>query len=182
MLSRRKFAQVLAVGMLTLSTLTLTGCNALKDFINWIPVGLSSLAALVKLLDGTISAGTQAIIVLIQAGFSALLTALQNLQSGKGLLADVTADVSEIESNFASFFASLNVPSTLLNLIEGLGDILLSTISGFLNSLGSSTTASATFKLGAKTVSYVPKKRSIKQYRSDWNAAAVAGGHPEAQI
>jgi hypothetical protein len=182
MLTRRAFAvsSSKAIFAVILGASMLTGCSAVTDLENWIPVALSAVSAIVKLLGPIVPAPVAATIMLISAGFSALLTALQNYKAGTGILADVTNAIAAVESAFSSFFASLNVPAALLNTIEGLAAIILSTLQAFANELGSSTTASATLSGGK--VAYTPEKRSVSKFRKDWNAEAVKDGVPEARI
>jgi hypothetical protein len=182
-LTRRKFIGYVGMAAAVGTSLFTAGCNAITDLKNWIPVALTSVAAIVKLLGPLVPAPVQATIVLIEDGFSALLTAIQNYQAGTSVLSDVTNAISAVETAFASFFQSLSVPSTLLNLIEGLAGIILSTISAFAAQI---SPASAITKpqamLGGRQVTYTPVKRSIGKYRSDWDAMCVQAGHPEARI
>ena len=189
-LTRRKFAEVISIGLMARLAFTtfalgtsamLGGCNAVTDLENWIPVALTSVAAIVKLLGPLVPAPVSAIIVLIQAGFSALLTALQNYKAGTGVLSDITNAITAVESAFSSFFQALSVPQGLLNIIEGLAGILLSTISAFANEINPSSTKVSASLMGSQ-IAYTPKKRSVSAFKKDWNAECVAGGHPEARI
>ena len=185
-MNRRQFVGHLsksaAVLALASTTIPLTGCNAVTDLENWIPVALTSVSAIVKLLGNVIPAPVATTIALIQAGFSALLTAIKNYQAGSGVLADITNAITAVESAFASFFTTLNVPTGLLNTIEGLAQIILSTIQAFANQINPASITRAALTVGGQQVPVSPVKRSVKKYRSDWNAACVQYGHPEAEI
>lgn len=179
--TRRKFISMVLFAFAVVSSgLGFIGCSAVTDLENWIPVALTSLSAIVKLLGPIVPPEVSAIIAIITAGFSALLTALKNYQSGNGVLTDVTNAVAAIESAFQNFFASLGVPSALLNTIEGLASILLSTLQAFANEISPNPTLSAS--VGGRNVSYTPQKRSVSRYKRDWNTECVSMGHPEAQI
>lgn len=180
MITRKRFIGLLAAGA-GAAMVPLGGCSAVTDLENWIPVALSAVAAIVKLLGPMVPAPVAATIVLIQAGFSALLTALQNYKAGSGVLANVSNAIAAVESAFASFFASLNVPADLLATIEGLGAILLSTIQAFANEINPASTAVSATLMGAK-VAYTPQKRSVSKFRSDWNTEAVKDGYPAGRI
>ena len=133
-MNRRTFSRNLylaALGLCVAPALLLTGCSAVTDLENFIPVALTSVSAIVKLLGPVVPPQVAAVIVVIQAGFSALLATLKSYQSGGSPLADVSNAIAAAEASFASFFASLNVSSTLLNTIEGLAGIIISTIQGF---------------------------------------------------
>lgn len=190
MITRRKFAEVLSLGLmarLAFTTLALGtsamlgGCSAVTDLENWIPVALTAVSAIVKLLGPVIPAPVAVAIVLIQAGFSALLTAIQNYKAGTGLLADIANAITAVENAFASFFASLNVPSGLLSTIEGLAAILISTIQAFANEINPASVVTS-MSVGGARLAVSPKKRNLRQFKSDWNAECVADKHPEARI
>lgn len=184
MQTRRQFAGTLskaALGLFAFSaTFALTGCNAVTDLENWIPVGLTAVSQIVKLLGPIIPAPVTAAVALIQAGFAAVLTAIQNYKAGSGVLADIINGVSAVESAFSSFFASLNVPSALLDTIEGLAAIILSTIQAFAASITPGPAPVAA--VNGKAVAVTPKKRSVKQFKSDWNSECKLAGHPEAEL
>jgi hypothetical protein len=185
MLNRRQFATSSIRGLLAFAAISasgLTGCNAITDLENWIPVALTAVSAIVKLLGPIVPAPVAAAIVLIQAGFSAILTAIQNYKAGSGILSDIQNAITAVEAAFASFFQSLSVPSGLLNTIEGLAGIILSTIAAFANQIGPSPAPLPTARVSGNTVSYAPQKRSVSQFKSDWDKMCVQSGHPEARI
>lgn len=181
---RRRFFQKFGALVATVALAPyLVGCSALTDLKAWIPIALAAVAAIVKLLGPVVPLPVSAIITLIQAGFAALLAAIESYQSGKGVLADITNAIAAIEAHFQSFFAALNVPLALLNLIEGLTSIILSTIQAFANELSpGTTTTGTTARVGGHTIAITPKKRNVAQFRSAFNAECVSGGHPEAQL
>jgi hypothetical protein len=183
-MNRRSFAGAIAKAVLfsvaVSSGIVIGGCNAVTDLENWIPVALTAVSQIVKLLGPIVPAPVAATIAVIQAGFAALLTAIQNYKAGSGVLADISAAITAVESAFASFFSSLNVPSTLLNVIEGLAAIILSTIQAFANEI--SPTPAPMAAVNGKAVPVTPKKRSVSQFKSDWNAECKSAGHPEAEI
>jgi hypothetical protein len=187
-MNRRSFAKSLSTGFFLLlafgSTVFLGGCNAVSDLENWIPVGLTALAAIVKLLGPLVPPQVAAAIAIVQAAFSAVLTAIKNYKAGTGVLSDIANAIAAVESAFQSFFASLNVPQSLLDIIEGLGEIIISTIQGFANEIGPAPVATAVAVSigGNKTFSVKPAKRSLKQFKHDWNAQCVKFGHPESQL
>lgn len=183
-MNRRQFVGALSSGAATIAlggvSLGLSGCNPVTDLENWIPVALTAVSQIVKLLGPVVPAPVAAAILLIQAGFSALLTTLQNYKKGTGVLSDIANAISAVESAFQSFFASLNVPSTLVNTIEGLVAIIVSTIQAFANEINPSPTPVTA--VNGKAIPVSPKRRSAKQFTSDWNAQCISSGHPEAEI
>jgi hypothetical protein len=182
-MNRRQFAGNLAKGMLAFlafSSSALTGCNAVSDLEAWIPVALTAVSQIVKLLGPLVPAPVSAAIAIIQAAFAALLTAIQNYKKGSGILADIAAGIAAVESAFNSFFATLNVPSALIDTIEGLAAIIISTIQAFAGEIGPAP--APTFAVNGKAVPVTPKKRSVNQFKTDWNTECVLRGTPQAEI
>jgi hypothetical protein len=182
-LSRRGFAIfALKATMIPIfaTTLLMTGCNAVSDLETWIPVALTAVSQIVKLLGPVIPAPVGAAIALIQAAFAALLTTIQNYKKGTSVLSDIANGIVAVESAFSSFFASLSVNSTLLATIEGLAAIIISTIQAFAGEIGPAPPA--TFAINGKAVPVTPIKRSVKQFTADWNAECVKQSVPQAEI
>lgn len=184
MISRRNFALGSAKALMAfvaVASIPLGGCSAVTDLENWIPVALTAVSAIVKLLGPVIPAPVAATIVLIQMGFSALLTAIQNYKSGSGVLADIANAIAAVETAFQNFFASLSIPSTLLSTIEGLASIIISTIQAFANEINpASTTTSMT--VGGRQLAVSPVKRSLRKFKEDWNTECLKDGAPSARI
>lgn len=183
--TRRDFGKSIGIGALAIAALgssfMLGGCNAVADLENWIPVALTAVNNIVKLLGPAVPAPVTAAIALINAGFAAVLTAIQNYKSGSGVLADISNAIAAVESAFQSFFSSIGVPSGLLATIEGLAAIVISTIQAFANEI-SPTPASAKMTVGGNVYTVAPVKRSRKQFVKDFDAECVKYGHPEASI
>jgi hypothetical protein len=183
-MNRRKFATSIMkwamVALFVPVTFMTQGCNAVTDLENWIPVALTAVSQIVKLLGPVVPAPVAAAIAVIQSAFAALLTVLQNYKKGASVLADIQNAIAAVEAAFQSFFATLGVPSGLLATIEGLAQIILSTIAAFANSIGGAPPAMVA--INGKAVPVSPKRRDVKQFKSAWNAQCVASGHPEASI
>jgi hypothetical protein len=182
-LSRRGFATSVTKWMMILlfaPTIVMTGCNAVSDLENWIPVALTAVSQIVKLLGPAIPAPVSAAIAIIQAAFAALLSAIQNYKKGSGVLADIANGIAAVEAAFNSFFATLNVPSALIDTIEGLAAIIISTIQAFAGEIGPGP--APTLAINGKAIPVTPKKRSINQFKSDWNTECVLRGQPQAEI
>lgn len=183
-LGRRKFAtSIMKWAMVALfipTSFMLGGCNAVTDLENWIPVALTAVSQIVKLLGPVVPAPVAAAIALIQAAFAALLTVLQNYKSGGSVLADISNAIAAVESAFQSFFSTLGVPSGLLSTIEGLAAIILSTIQAFASEIA--PTPPAMMAINGHAVPVTPKKRNSKQFKSDWDSFCVAQGVPQAKL
>jgi rhamnogalacturonyl hydrolase YesR len=170
-LTRRQFGKTfsfLAITAATLGSMLTTGCNAIDDLKAWIPIALSALSGILKIL-GT----TSPTFALIQAAFAAVLAAIQNYQSGTGVLSDIVNAIADVESSFQNFFLSLKVSPTLLETIEALATVIMSTIQAFANQISPSTTTGGSFTVAGHRVTYTAQKRSIKQFEQDWNVICV---------
>jgi hypothetical protein len=183
MITRRRLTQGSWLLLLTplLGSMALTGCSAVTDLENWIPVALTAVSAIVKLLGPVVPAPVAVAITLIQAGFSALLTAIQNYKAGTGVLSDIANAIAAVESAFQGFFASLSIPSGLLATIEGLASIIISTIQAFGNEI-TPTSVTASLTVGGAHLAVTPVKRDLRKFKADWNAECLKDGAPSARI
>jgi hypothetical protein len=163
------------------SSMLVTGCSAVTDLENWVPIALAAVAMITKLLGPIIPAPVAVIVAAINIGFSDLLTAIQNYKAGTGVLSDISNAITDIEASFANFFAALNVPSALLATIEGLAQLIMSTIQWFANKISPSSTTTSAVIMGTK-ITYAPVKRSTATFKNDWNSECVAMKHPEARL
>jgi hypothetical protein len=183
-MNRRNFATSIMkwamVALFVPVTFMAQGCSAVTDLENWIPVALTAVSQIVKLLGPVVPAPVSAAIAVIQAAFAALLTTLQNYKKGTSVLSDISNAIAAVEAAFQSFFSTLGVPSGLLSTIEGLAAIILSTIQAFASEIA--PTPPAMMAINGHAVPVTPKKRSVKTFRADWNAQCVSSGHPEAEL
>jgi|SRR5271170_1781049 len=167
--------------------LTGTGCNLWTDIKNWIPVGEAAVNSILSVLTANgviIAAPIQAIVSLIEAGFSALSSAIQEYQSTTpppvGALAKIETAFGDIVNNFSTFVKSLGVSGGLLGIIVGLAQIVFSTIAAFMNmlpaasSLKRTVTLSNTLQIGGTTVAVNPKMRTRRAFKKDYNAVLAS--------
>jgi hypothetical protein len=79
---------------------------------------------------------------------------------------------------------------TVISTVAGLAEIIFSTIAAFVAQLPASTSAtklktlvaSDSFRIGVNQFTYVPKHRTRRAFKKDWNKVAAAGGHPEVEL
>jgi hypothetical protein len=195
-ITRRDFGKYASAGLLALGTLDLSSCSAsdvFTDIENWIPVGLSAFQGIVSILQGAGLVAPQAV-PLIAAVITGLDDVLADVKAYEAIvpppanaLAKIQAALSLVVQNIQAMLAQLNVNGgTVLNVVEGLAEIILSTIAGFLNELPStgkaSTTLSNTFRVGRDVVSYTPQVRTRGRFKKDYNRVAVANGYPGIQL
>jgi hypothetical protein len=179
-------AMVLATGA---SAIVMVGCNVFADIKTWQPVGLAAFNSIITLLEtvGIINPGANLLITDVRTAFADLLVDITNYQSitppPVGALAKIQDTLSLIVGNVETLLAQLAVGmGTVVTLITGLANIFLSTIAAFQGQLPAPPLAARQFQIAKQTVTYTAKKRSVGQFRHDWNSAAVAGGHPELQL
>jgi hypothetical protein len=186
-MNRRTFTARIASFVLFLaaggSSLLISGCNVFADILNWVPVGEAALNSILAVLTGNgivISPAVQSIVALIEAGFTALTAAVKEYQSTTpppvGALAKVETAFKDIVDNFSTFLAALNVSGSLLGIITGLAQVVLSTIAAFVNRLPATVavkgvrTSIGSVKIGGSVVVVTPKVRNASAFKHDFDA------------
>lgn len=186
-MNRRQFTGRLLTALIFITTASsaifMTGCSVFNDILNWAPVGQAAINSILTVLTGNgilISPGLQAIIGLINAGFTALIAAIKEYQSTTpppvGTLSKIETAFNDIVDNFKTFLASLNVSSGLLGIITGLAQIVLSTIAAFMHQLPASPAVknvadkTSSAKVAASAITVTAKKRSASAFKNDFNA------------
>lgn len=197
-IERRQFIQRAAIGTLGIRlayatalsglSLALTGCSVFTDILNWVPVGEASLNAILAVLTGNgvlISPAMQAMVGLIEAGFTALTAAIKEYQSTTpapvGALAKIETAFKDVVDNFKTFLSSLSVNAGLLGIVVGLAQIIFSTIAAFLNrlpaasSIRRSVTIYSSEKVAGTVVAVTPKDRTRRAFKKDFNHVLDSG-------
>jgi hypothetical protein len=189
-LTRRQFATrgaslLGALGILPL--LTSTGCwlsSVYADIIKYVPIGLSAFSSIVSILSGAgvigvpIGAAIAGIVALVNKGFADLQTAVNSYQSAPAasksiLLGAISTALSTVEAYIQQFWSNLTIPDAqLASLVEGLLGVITSTLLGFASQLPApAPSAALTMRASLrKTINVAPKKRSLRQFRDDFNA------------
>ena len=187
MLNRRDFTRRISAGLLLLAasgmSLFIAGCNVFADILSWVPVGEAALNSILAVLTGNgviISPAIQSIVALIEAGFTALTAAVKEYQSTTppptGALSKVETAFKDIVDNFSTFLSSLSVSGSLLGIITGLAQIVLSTIAAFVNRLPVSTAMKSVsvrlsnVKVGSEVIVVTPKPRTASAFKKDFDA------------
>jgi hypothetical protein len=188
MLSRREFVGVAGKGTAALlavpSLLTMTGCSVVTDILNYIPVGLQAFNTVLGILEsaGIISlaggGAISAIVAAVSKGFSDLQVAIHQYDSAPAadkatFLLKVATVISDLQADIQTFWGDLSIPDpALATIISGLLGVILSTLAGFGASLPVPplSAKAAQARALARQVVYTPKRRSVHQFRSDFNA------------
>jgi hypothetical protein len=178
-------SRVLLAGGAIGEAMFLEGCDLETDIENWIPLGEDAVTAIEAVLSANgivIAPALSAIVTTIENGFTALQGAITEYKSTNpppvGALAKIETALNDVLQNFGQFTSGLSgVAAKVLTLVVDLADVVISTIQGFENRLGSGSQSAAarTSILAAKvnvagqTKVVTPTKRSKGKFRSDWN-------------
>ena len=186
-MNRRTFTSRISAGLLLLAasgmSLFMAGCNVFADILSWVPVGEAALNSILAVLTGNgviVTPVIQSVVSLIEAGFTALTAAVKEYQSTTppptGALSKVETAFKDIVDNFSTFLSSLSVSGSLLGIITGLAQVVLSTIAAFVNRLPASTAMKSvsvrlsSVKVGETVIVVTPKARTASSFKRDYDA------------
>jgi hypothetical protein len=204
-ITRRSFATLFGKGaaMLGLGSLVsvTTACpawvsNLYADILKYAPVALNAFSAVLSILSasGIPMAGILAVIIAdAKAAFADIQVAVQQYQAAPagqktGLLGAISEAIAVAEATLQKFWSDLSIPDVkLASLIEGLLGIITSTLMGFATQLPAPITPAAQqmqrMKAGfPKLLTAPPQKRSLKQFKNDFNAKLKAAGYQKHAI
>lgn len=196
-MNRRNFVKSLSLGSLVLATgsvASLSGCIAgtvFIDILNWIPTAVSAINGIVTVLGAFMPPGSAAIITLIDAALASLAATITEYNNDTNpadkatLLAKIRTILNDVSTNFQSFLNTLGLGTNpIVAIVIGLANIILSAIAGFLNQIPQSpTTTSISYRLNGMSHTVTPKLyKSVKAFKSDYNAICIANNHPEIEL
>jgi hypothetical protein len=178
-ISRREFNKLVPAGLLGLSlTGSLIGCGSdpLGAYLTTGKAAFDSLAALL-VSKGILQEGSP-LIQDVDAAFSAAEdanTAYNNNKSAGS--SQLAAALAAINQALQAFLAQADIPTSsgLVTIVLDAIEIILSTIAGYLNSLPNPAPVPSilTAKSG-HAVTVIPKKRSLSQFKTDWNRVVAS--------
>lgn len=173
--------------------------NLYADIMKYVPVGLAAFNAILNILTGAgvipPGAGTavEAIANLVKVAFADLQAAITQYQNAPAadkatLLGEISVALATVEANLQAFWSNLNIPDVnLANIIEGLLGVILGTLAAFAAQLPAPPAAPDTnSKLGVarsrranlqKLIRVTAKKRTVKQFKADFNIRLTEGGY-----
>ena len=191
--TRRQFVGHLAKGAAVIAVIgsagALTSCNVVDDIANWIPIGVAALNSALTILSANgilLPPGVQLIVNATQAALNALSAAAKEYLAitppPVGALAVLQAALKAVVDNFSTFLQGLVgiTNSGLFNAIAAIVQLILSTIAGFMNQLPTSAGTkgvlmAASLKAGNVSVPIIPKARSRRAFKKEFNAQLAAG-------
>jgi phage-related protein len=184
-------ALALCSGFIAATIASLEGCNAgsvWTQIQTWVPVGISAFEQILILVAPLAAPGIDVIAEAVKAGFSVLAGAISQYINAPAadkvtLLQKVQLAFQDVSQNLQAFLTAINVAGTnpIVKVVLGLVSIILSTIASFMSQIGP-TPAPVALRAAGTQVDVVPVKRSLKQFKADFNAALVAAGHPELRV
>jgi hypothetical protein len=161
------------------SFLGVSTCTTIEqDILNYVPVALSSFDEILTLINPAEAAALAVIISAVKVAFAdvqaAVITWENAPSANKATLACKLVLALQIaEQTLQQFFNQLNLPvGSLLDTVEGIIQIVLSTLEAFIPSLNCATPPPAV-KAFQKTVAVVAKKRTVSQFKKDINNVLV---------
>lgn len=191
-----KYAGMFA-GLLSLSgtTVLLTACgNIYATILAYTTAGITAFQSIVDLLAGAgvIPVGTGAaldlIVVAVKAAFADIQAAVAAYDAAPAsqkltLGGRVSVAIQVAEAQIQTFWNDLKIPDAkLASLVQGLLGIILSTLAAFLPQLPKPAGQNAKVLMAASLsnrVSYAPQKRTVGQFKHDFNEVMVANGKPK---
>lgn len=191
MITRRGFAALCARGMLAIalgiSSMAGSCASVFADILNYVGVGLKAFSVIVAMI-GPAAAAVAPWIALINAGFADLQATVTEYDSAPAankatLLGKIRTIIQALIDNFSAFLAQVPLGGTLEATIFGLVQLIVSTLGGYLAQLPGVAARRIMLRSrnnAAQTVQ--PAKRSIAEFRKEFNAQVVAGGYPSYQI
>ena len=195
--TRRSFGKLVSGGALALAmgeTLMGLSCSSVyADILKYVPVGLSAFASVLSILSGggvTIAPVVATIVALVNAGFAdlqAVVTAYDAAPAANKatLLGKISTALASVEANLQGFWSNLTIPDTKLeSIVQGLLGIITTTLLGFGTQLPAPSPTPALMARGSlrRTIAGTPTKRSVKQFRNDFNAILKQNGMSEHAI
>lgn len=190
-ITRREFGKAVGVtalgGTLGMTTMGLSCSSIFTDITNYVPVGIAAFQEVLSLLDPTQEAALAPIIQAVKAAFADLAAIVAQYNAAPAankasLVGKISTAISAVMAELQQFWNDANLPnSPLAATIEGVLQIILSTLGAFLPLLGAKVVALPA-KYGAKSVKFSPAKRTQKQFKADVNAVFVKYGYAGHQL
>jgi hypothetical protein len=162
--------------------LGISACNVYNDIMQYIPVALTAFSTIVSILNPGVGATILAVISMVKVALADVQTAVTNYENAPSsekvtLSGKIATAINAAEAELQQFWSDLKLPDgNLATLIEGVINVIVSTLAAFLPQLAPAIPVPA--KTLTKRINYTAKKRSIKQFKSDLNAEFTKGGYP----
>lgn len=189
--TRRTFGRFMGtLGLLaTLGwSVVLTGCTtSFSTILSWVQTGLDSFQSVVDLLVGqgvimvAIGSAIDLIIKGVKAAISDIGSAVDAYNAAPAaskatLEGRITTAIIAAQDEISQFWNDLNIPDAkVASTVAGLLGLIVSTLAGFMTQLPPAP-AGLQRRTFQKTLAAVPQKRSIGQFKAQFNDILTANG------
>jgi phage-related protein len=191
MQTRRQFGKTIMgavptialAGGLGITTMGLSCGSIFTDIEDYVPIGLEAFQEVLNLISPAEGAALATIITAVKATFADLTTVISNYQNAPAadkstLIGKITTAINAVMQELQQFWNDANLPSgTLASTIEGVLQVVISTLAAFLPLLGGVLLPAK--KLG-KTIPIIPYTKSqlkTKTVKANVNAVFAKYGY-----
>jgi hypothetical protein len=198
--TRRGFLKMTGAGGLILCTggasMLLEGCppasTIFADIVAWIPTAKNAFKGILTILGPFLPAGAQVLADAVFASLDTVAAAVAEYNAAPAAakataLGKIRVVLQVVADNIQTFLNDFNLTGNpIIAVVIGLAEVILSTIAGFIGQL---PIAGHKVGLGRTSVTFsgvskpiVPKMRTLKQFRNDYNAVTEANGQSQIDI
>jgi len=186
-MKRRAFLQWASLSGLALAIPNFLGCSWSSIYAQikaYVPVGVNAFIAVLGVL-GANNISTTALtggVNAVKGAFAVITAAIDAYNSAPAdqkttLLSKISLAISDATQNLNQFWSNLSIPDAkLATLIEGLLGVITSTLGAFAAQLPAAPTPTVAL---ARAIRSVPKKRSVKQFKADFNKLLADAGQSQ---
>jgi hypothetical protein len=187
MITRRQFGKTVGTGALALGIGEVTmglGCaTVFTDIENYVPIGLQAFDLVIGLIDPALAVTLTPLINDVKSAFADVVAAINAYQNAPAsqkatLIGKVSLVINVAITAIQQFWSALSLPDgSLLSTIEGVLQIILSTLAAFLPDLTGNTIAVVKTQGLTKTISFTPvKPKNAKSLKSELNLVFTSHG------
>jgi hypothetical protein len=195
-LTRRGFSKLLGIAALASTVTFEAACDWASVWTNiekYVPVGLSAFASILSILAGggvPIAPAISLAVSLVNTGFADLKAFVTGYQQAPAAdkqtaLGKISTALATLEANLQKFWSDLTIPDPKLEaLVQGLLGVITTTLLGFGTQLPAPapTPAIAARATLAKRTGGTPKKRSVAEFKKEFNGILAANGLKQHSI
>jgi hypothetical protein len=185
--TRRSFMKTMAMVTGTViaagSLMGNTACNVFNAIMKYVPVALTAFTTIITMINPAEGSAIAVLASMVKAALADIQTAVMNYENAPSgdkttLLGKISTAIAAAEQELQVFWSDLKLPGGgLATLVEGIINIILSTLTSFLPQLP--PPGPLPTKALLRRVNYSPKKRSVEQFKHDLNAEFVKAGHAQ---
>jgi hypothetical protein len=138
---------------------------------------IASFGQVLRLLQASGIVTNPTLIAAANAALQAFQAAYDAFQKGTGTADKLAAAAQAALNAVQAFFAATQIGGPLAEVVIALAQIILSTLMSFL-----SAPVPARYRVASHDIQVVAVKRTLAEYRTDWNEVCAAKGHSELRL